>query len=156
MPGTIFMVHGMYSGPWVWEKYVPFFRERGWRCVTTTLRHHDIEPGWTPPAELATTSVLDYAADLEAEIRALGEQPVIMGHSMGGLLAQMLAARSLTRRRPHSVPVPVPVPDSCGARVPFGTGNGSGDGNDRTLALTESGLNRLCCVTGRELQPAKW
>ncbi len=46
---------------------------------------------------MGTTSLLDYAADLEAEIRALDETPVLMGHSMGGLLTQMLAARGAAR-----------------------------------------------------------
>jgi pimeloyl-ACP methyl ester carboxylesterase len=87
----------MYCKSWVWEKYIPFFEERGWKCVTTTLRHHNIEAGQPPPPELATTSLLDYVTDLEAEISALDETPVIMGHSMGGLLAQMLAARGLAR-----------------------------------------------------------
>ncbi|MCD4750735.1 MAG: alpha/beta hydrolase [Thermoanaerobaculales bacterium] len=97
MPRTIFMIHGMYCGSWVWEKYVPFFEERGWRCITTTLRHHDMAPNGKPAPELATTSLLDYAADLEAEIRSLEDRPVIMGHSMGGLLAQILSARGLGR-----------------------------------------------------------
>ncbi|NOZ93161.1 MAG: alpha/beta hydrolase [Acidobacteria bacterium] len=93
MSKTLVMIHGMFSAPWVWEKYVPFFEDVGWRCVTPTLRHHDIEPGSPPPPELGTTSVLDYVEDLEELIRGLEEEPVLMGHSMGGLLAQMLAAR---------------------------------------------------------------
>ncbi len=97
MGGTILMVHGMFCGPWVWENYVPFFEERGWRPVTTTLRHHGLRPGVGPPAALGTTSVLDYVADLEREIDAMDEVPVVMGHSMGGLLAQMLAARGRAR-----------------------------------------------------------
>ncbi len=97
MRGTIFMIHGMYCRSWVWERYVPFFEERGWRCVTTTLRHHDVEPGDPPPPELATTSLLDYADDLEEEIRSIGEKPVVLVHSMGGLLAQILARRGLAR-----------------------------------------------------------
>ena len=47
---------------------------------------------------MGTTSLLDYAADLEREILALPERPVIIGHSMGGLLAQILAARGLCSR----------------------------------------------------------
>jgi pimeloyl-ACP methyl ester carboxylesterase len=45
------------------------------------------------PSALATTSLADYAADLEEEIAALEAPPILVGHSMGGLLAQMLAAR---------------------------------------------------------------
>ncbi len=95
MSKTIVMIHGMFSASWVWEKYVPFFEDVGWRCITPTLRHHDIAPGDPPPSELGTTSVLDYAEDLEGLIRGLDEKPILMGHSMGGLLAQMLAARGL-------------------------------------------------------------
>ena len=54
------------------------------------LRFHDQA---RPPAALATTGLADYAADLEAEIAALGAPPILVGHSMGGLLAQMLAAQ---------------------------------------------------------------
>jgi pimeloyl-ACP methyl ester carboxylesterase len=40
-------------------------------------------------------SLLDYADALAAQIATLGERPILIGHSMGGLLAQMLAARGL-------------------------------------------------------------
>ena len=40
---------------------------------------------------------MDYAQDLESEIRKLEGKPIIMGHSMGGLLAQILASRGLAQ-----------------------------------------------------------
>lgn len=86
------MIHGMWAGPWVWDKFLPTFRARGHRCLAPTLRHHDAPPD-EPPEALGRTSLLDYAADLEREIARLGERPVILGHSMGGMLAQILAAR---------------------------------------------------------------
>jgi pimeloyl-ACP methyl ester carboxylesterase len=46
------------------------------------------------PAALGTTGLDDYAADLEEEIEALKAPPILVGHSMGVLLAQMLAART--------------------------------------------------------------
>lgn len=94
---TVMLIHGMWSRPPVWENFRAFFDARGYDVVTPTLRHHDIEPGAVPDPALATTSVVDYAADLEAEIRALGTRPFLIGHSMGGLLAQMLAARGLAK-----------------------------------------------------------
>jgi pimeloyl-ACP methyl ester carboxylesterase len=97
MGRTIFMIHGMWGQAGLWERYAEFFGSRGWECVAPTLRHHDISPGEPPPPGLGATSLLDYAADLEARLRRLDEPPVIMGHSMGGLLAQMLAARGLGR-----------------------------------------------------------
>lgn len=95
MGKTIFMVHGMWGGAWYWSHYKKFFESKKFRCVTPTLRYHDMDPRSEPDPRLGTTSLIDYAADLEQEIRKLGEKPVIMGHSMGSLLAQMLGSRGL-------------------------------------------------------------
>ena len=96
MGDTIFMIHGMYCGAWCWDNYRRFFEAKGYRCVATTLACHDSDPRGPDPL-LGTKSLLDYAADLEQEIGQLGEKPVVMGHSMGGLLAQILGARSLAK-----------------------------------------------------------
>lgn len=93
MSDTIFMVHGMWVGGWVWEGYRRFFEAKGYTCTTPTLRYHDADPGAQPDPMLGTLSVLDYVADLERQAAALGTPPILMGHSMGGLLALMLATR---------------------------------------------------------------
>lgn len=95
MSKTIFMIHGMWGGAWYWHNYKNFLERKGYKCVVTTLRHHDVAPEAGPHPDLGTTSLLDFADDLEAEIRQLDEKPIIMGHSMGGLLAQILASRGL-------------------------------------------------------------
>lgn len=97
MSETIFMIHGMWCGAWYWDNYKGFFEDKGYRCVTTTLRFHDVDPGETPHPRLGATSLLDYAEDLEEEIRQLGDKPIIMGHSMGGLLTQILGGRGLAK-----------------------------------------------------------
>lgn len=97
MADTIFMIHGMWGGPWYWTHFKDRFEQAGYRCVTTTLRYHDVDPRQPPDPRLGTTSLLDYAADLEREIAALGVRPILCGHSMGGLLAQMLASRGLAK-----------------------------------------------------------
>lgn len=94
---TVVLIHGMWSRPHVWGNFRHFFEARGYRVLTPVLRHHNIEPGMEPHPELGTTSLLDYADDLEAEILRLDEKPFIIGHSMGGTLAQMLASRGLAR-----------------------------------------------------------
>ena len=95
MTKSIVMIHGMWGGAWHWENFKQFFEEKGYQCHTPTLRYHDIDPQDTPSPDLATTSVLDYAQDLEEYIRGLDEKPLLMGHSMGGLLAQILTARGI-------------------------------------------------------------
>ena len=91
------MIHGMWGSNWYWGNYKQFFESKGYRCITPTLRLHDIDPRSEPPPELGTTSLLDYADDLEKEIRKLDSLPILMGHSMGGLLAQILGSRGLAK-----------------------------------------------------------
>lgn len=97
MQDTIFMIHGMWGGDWYWENYIKYFGDKGYRCVPTTLRYHDMDPKSLPDPRLGTTSILDYADDIEKEIRKLGGKPIIIGHSMGGLLTQILASRGLAK-----------------------------------------------------------
>lgn len=97
MSDSIFMIHGMWGASWHWDNYKAFFEDKGYSCVASTLRFHDVAPQAEPNPQLATTSLLDYADDLEKEIKALGVKPIIMGHSMGGLLAQILASRGLAK-----------------------------------------------------------
>jgi len=95
MSKVIFMIHGMWGGGWYWDKFQGYFEDKGYQCIAPYLRHHDIKPDDPPPSGLGKTSLLDYADDLEREISELDEKPIIMGHSMGGLIAQILASRGL-------------------------------------------------------------
>ena len=100
MPDTtrpaIVFIHGMWCGPEVFTPYAGFFRQLGYECHTPALRYHDRSDNLS--AALGQTSLLDYAADLEDFIRSLPGKPVVIGHSMGGLLAQMLCARDLVQK----------------------------------------------------------
>jgi pimeloyl-ACP methyl ester carboxylesterase len=84
------MIHGAFCGPWSLDGLKEKFEAAGYPVTAPYLRFHDQK---RPPAALGTTGLADYAADLEDEIKALGAAPILVGHSMGGLLAQMLAAR---------------------------------------------------------------
>ncbi len=94
MKPPVLLIHGAFCGPWSLEGLQQKFEDAGYSVPAPALRFHD-QP--RPPAALGTTGLADYAADLEEEIKALGEAPILVGHSMGGLLAQMLATRVETR-----------------------------------------------------------
>jgi pimeloyl-ACP methyl ester carboxylesterase len=100
------MIHGMYSDAWCWEPFKGYFEKKGYRCRTPTLRHHDRLPEEPPDVKLGKTGLADYAADLEDYIRGLPDKPILFGHSMGGILAQILAARGLARRLVLLAPAP--------------------------------------------------
>jgi pimeloyl-ACP methyl ester carboxylesterase len=95
MTRTIFMIHGMWGTSAFWENYKTFFEGKGYRVITPNLRYHDPTRKDDPDPRLGKVRLLDYAADLEEEIRRLDEKPIIMGHSMGGLLTQILGSRNL-------------------------------------------------------------
>lgn len=97
MKKTVVMIHGMWGGAWCWDYYKPFFEEKGYECYTPVLSYHDMDPNDEPNPALGTVSILDYAQELENYISRLDEKPILMGHSMGGLLAQILGARDLAK-----------------------------------------------------------
>ena len=86
----VLMIHGAFCGPWSLDGLKEKFEAAGYSVIAPCLRFHDQNPA---PGALGTTGLADYAADLEEEIAALKRPPILVGHSMGGLLAQMLAAR---------------------------------------------------------------
>ncbi|MCW5734869.1 MAG: alpha/beta fold hydrolase [Enhydrobacter sp.] len=95
----------MWATSAVWQNWRAMLGARGWQTIAPSLRHHD-EPPLPPAAALGTVGLDDYASDLEAAIRSLPEKPVLIGHSMGGLIALKLAARKLARACVLLTPAP--------------------------------------------------
>lgn len=91
----VVMLHGAFVGPWSFDEFRKPFEAAGYRVHAPALRHHD--RAGHPPAALGATGLLDYAEDIEQVIAGIGEPPVLVGHSLGGLLAQILAARGRAR-----------------------------------------------------------
>ncbi len=98
------MIHGAFCGPWVFDSFRKPFEAAGYRVHAPMLRHH--EHGVAQPRALGTTSLTDYAHDLAKFIATLDAPPILFGHSMGGLLAQMLAAKGLARALVLLAPCP--------------------------------------------------
>ncbi len=85
----LLFVHGSYSGAWIWaEHYLPFFAKRGYPAYAVSLRGHGGSEG-----DLASASFGDYVDDVEAAAKTLPADPVLIGHSMGGLIVQHHVAR---------------------------------------------------------------
>jgi alpha-beta hydrolase superfamily lysophospholipase len=102
MKTPVLMVHGMNCTGAVWSQFRSFFESQGVSVYTPTLRPELRVPlTQRAPRGLHELSLSDYVADLEIEVDRIeaetGEQPAVIGHSMGGLLAQALAARGRAR-----------------------------------------------------------
>lgn len=82
------MIHGMQVGAWCFENYKEFFHD--FHVITPTLRYHDTN---TYNEALGHVSVCDYVSDLEKELKALPKDTILLGYSLGALLAQKLAQK---------------------------------------------------------------
>ncbi len=96
---TIVFVHGMFMTSLCWENWTVFFEARGYKCLAPNWPGRDAtveaqRQSHPDPArgQVTLTKVVDHYATL---IKRLDEQPVIIGHSMGGLVTQILLNRDL-------------------------------------------------------------
>jgi len=97
-PTPLVFVHGAYGAAWIWEKhFLPYFAGRGYRANAISLRGHGESDGWET---LAVARLRDYVADLEQVMDTLPTPPVLIGHSMGGMVVQHVL---------HRRPVPAAV-----------------------------------------------
>jgi pimeloyl-ACP methyl ester carboxylesterase len=102
-PPVLFL-HGAFSGAWVWAEHVlDFMAERGHAAYALSFRGHGRSEG---REDLARYGLADYADDVRTAIRYIGCPPVLVGHSMGGLVAQ----RCLGRERLAGLALMAPVP----------------------------------------------
>lgn len=106
MPNTIVMLHGAFAGSWCFESWRPWFQDRGWRTLALDLPHHGARNTEESSTALAAMGLQDYADDVAGQIATLPEKPILIGHSMGGLIAQILAARDLCRAAVLLTPAP--------------------------------------------------
>jgi pimeloyl-ACP methyl ester carboxylesterase len=90
MKPPILMVHGAFCGGWVFARFAEPFREAGYDVVVPDLPGH--EPGASREA-VAGLSMTDYAAAVASRASEFAEPPVLLGHSLGGLVALLAAAR---------------------------------------------------------------
>jgi len=89
----LLMIHGMWSRPSAFTQLRAELEATGLRSAAVTLPHHDVPPGSPAPPQLGALKLGDYVAALEREVAELGESPVILGHSMGGILAQLVSVK---------------------------------------------------------------
>lgn len=87
----LFFIHGAGGTSRYLKNYLLFFARAGWSSYAINLRGH--HPSDYDPA-LAQTTLEDYIADVEKVLTVLGiENCALIGHSMGGLIAQKVAMR---------------------------------------------------------------
>ena len=82
----LLFVHGAFMSASCWARYfLPWFSGHGYDCHALSLRGHGNSEGreW-----LALASLDHYCADLQSVVATLPRPPILIGHSMGGLVIQ--------------------------------------------------------------------
>lgn len=103
---SILFVHGVYHSAWCWSKFVQYFSEYGYRCHALSLRGHGTSEGGE---FLAHATFVDYLNDVTSVIDRLGEVPILIGHSLGGMLVQKYIE---THPAPAAILISTPTPKS--------------------------------------------
>jgi pimeloyl-ACP methyl ester carboxylesterase len=82
----LLFVHGTGHGAWCWdEHFLPFFAARGFSAHAVSLRGHGKSD---VTGKLKWASIADYVEDVFQAASRLPAKPVVIGHSMGGLVVQ--------------------------------------------------------------------
>lgn len=83
-PVPLLFVHGAWHGAWCWTYgFLDYFAAHSYAAYAVSLRGHGGSPG-----RLRWARVHQYVADVAEAAAQLPAPPVIIGHSMGGLVAQ--------------------------------------------------------------------
>lgn len=95
--GTIVLIHGLWLSARSWEHWVGRYAEAGYRVLTPGWPGMDVEVEVLrkDPTVMNGLGVVEVADHYETLIRSLDAAPILMGHSLGGLLVQILLDRGL-------------------------------------------------------------
>jgi pimeloyl-ACP methyl ester carboxylesterase len=95
MKETILFVHGVCHGAWCWEeKFIPYFQNLGYECIALNLPGHET-PGST---QRISYSLNDYVQALHQAVAKLDLPPIIIGHSMGGMILQRFLKKGTCKK----------------------------------------------------------
>jgi pimeloyl-ACP methyl ester carboxylesterase len=107
---SIVFITGAFVHHHCWEPWKSFLEDEGFRCIAPPWPHKDASAeelrNRQPDPLVASNrlaSLTEYFADI---VRTLPEKPILIGHSIGGLIVQLLLQRDLAEAGVaiHSVP----------------------------------------------------
>lgn len=96
-PDTVVLVHGLWMTPRSWEGWVDHLTAKGLKVLTPAYPGFEIEVEALRenPDVIARLTVPETVDHLAAVVESVASPPIIIGHSSGGTLTQLLLARGL-------------------------------------------------------------
>ena len=96
---TVVFIHGMFMTPRCWDAWKQRFEQQGFKVLAPAWPLHDGEPAALrarhPDAALGRLTLAEVVDSYAKLIATLDEKPILIGHSMGGLVVQLLLQRGL-------------------------------------------------------------
>jgi len=89
---TILLIHGLWVTPSSWGKFKGYFESRGYNVIASPWPgiNKDVAAMRRDSSGLNGIGIEEVIAHYSKIIRSLPEPPIIMGHSYGGLITQLL------------------------------------------------------------------
>jgi pimeloyl-ACP methyl ester carboxylesterase len=96
-PDTVVLVHGLWMTPRSWEDWIDYYTAKGMKVIAPGYPGFEIEVEALREnpdviAQLTVPETVDHLAEV---VESVETPPIIMGHSFGGTLTQLLLARGL-------------------------------------------------------------
>src|SRR3954468_23319110 len=104
----LMLIHGAWLSCRSWENFADYFRKRGFAVSAPEWprKQGDVEELRAGADELKGLGIEEIVDHYEAQIGALDEPPVLIGHSFGGLIVDLLLDRGLGRAGVALSPAP--------------------------------------------------
>ena len=115
----VMFVHGLWLLPSSWDRWADLFEHAGYAALTPAWPDDPatVEEAKAHPEVFAGKSVGEVADHFDEVIRGLSKKPIVIGHSFGGLLTEILAGRGLAAASVAISPAPfrgvLPLPISA-------------------------------------------
>jgi alpha-beta hydrolase superfamily lysophospholipase len=106
---TVVLIHGLWVTSLSWEHWIERYTQRGYRVIAKGWPGMDvpIEEIRKDPSSLADLGVAEIVNHFDSIVRELDRPPILMGHSFGGLIVQILLDRGLGAAGVAIDPAPV-------------------------------------------------
>jgi len=99
LPKSIVFISGTFLGNNCWNDWKAYYESKGYQCLAPAWPHKDADPevlrNRHPDAAIASNRLAGLLDYFEAMIDELPDQPVLIGHSFGGLIVQKLLQRGI-------------------------------------------------------------
>ena len=96
---SIVFITGSFIGNNCWDEWIIYFESMGYNCLAPGWPYKDAPPeelrNRHPDADIASNNLADLTEYFAAIINSMPGKPIMIGHSLGGLVVQLLLHRGL-------------------------------------------------------------